>query len=300
MRFVDIGANLTDAMYAGEYHGTRRHEADLPAVVARARAAGVERMVVTGGSLEESRRAVEVAGRFEGMVATVGCHPTRCGEFEAEGVEARDYLASLLRLVQDNRARVAAIGEVGLDYDRTQFCPPEVQRRYLELQLELAAATSLPLFLHCRAAAADLVTILSRNMDKMPLGGVVHSFDGSAEERDALLALGLHIGINGCSLKTEANLAVAAGVPADRLLLETDCPWCDIRPAHAGYKLVASRFPQWPAVDKKKWREGAVVKGRNEPHTIRQVLEVVAAVREEDPEQLAETVFLNSERLFFS
>jgi len=300
MRFVDIGANLTDAMYSGEYNGTKRHEADLPAVVARACAAGVERMVVTGGSLEESKRAVEVAGRFEGMAATVGCHPTRCTEFEAEGVEARDHLASLLRLVQDNRDRVAAIGEIGLDYDRTQFCAPEVQRRYFELQLELAAATSLPLFLHCRAAAADLVTILERNMDKLPRGGVVHSFDGSAEERDALLALGLHIGINGCSLKTEANLVVAGGVPGDRLLIETDCPWCDIRPSHAGYKLVQSRFPQWPVVDKKKWREGAVVKGRNEPHTIRQVLEVLAAVRKEEPEQLAETVFLNSERLFFS
>jgi TatD DNase family protein len=132
----------------------------------------------------------------------------------------------------------------------------------------------------------------------MPAGGVVHSFDGSAEDRDRILDLGLHIGINGCSLKTEENLAVVAGVPADRLMLETDCPWCEIRPSHAGYKLVQSRFEAWPAVDKKKWREGALVKGRNEPHNIRQVLEVVAAVRKEDPEQLAETVYANTERVF--
>ena len=74
-----------------------------------------------------------------------------------------------------NRDRVAAIGEIGLDYDRTQFCAPEVQRRYFELQLELAAATSLPLFLHCRAAAADLVTILERNMDKVSCCSRCHS-----------------------------------------------------------------------------------------------------------------------------
>ena len=91
----------------------------------------------------------------------------------------------------------------------------------------------------------------------MPAGGVVHSFDGSAEERDAILALGLYIGVNGCSLKTEDNLEVVKGIPGDKLLLETDCPWCDIRPSHAGYKLIKTRFEGWPQVDKKKWREGA-------------------------------------------
>ena len=134
----------------------------------------------------------------------------------------------------------------------------------------------------------------------MPASGVVHSFDGSAEERDAILALGLYIGVNGCSLKTEENLEVVKGIPGDKLLLETDCPWCDIRPSHAGHKLIKTRFEGWPQVDKKKWKEGAVVKGRNEPHNMRQVLEVVAAVREEDPETLADTVYNNTLEVFFS
>ena len=134
----------------------------------------------------------------------------------------------------------------------------------------------------------------------MPAGGVVHSFDGSAEERDAILALGLYIGVNGCSLKTEENLEVVKGIPGDKLLLETDCPWCDIRPSHAGHKLIKTRFEGWPQVDKKKWKEGVVVKGRNEPHTIRQVLEIIAAVKEEDPQELAEKIYENTEKIFFS
>ena len=80
-------------------------------------------------------------------------------------------------------------------------------------------------------------------------------------------------------------------------MLETDCPWCEVRPSHAGHKFVKTRAE---AVDKKKWREGVVVKGRNEPHNMRQVLEFVAAVREEDPETLADTVYNNTLKVFFN
>merc|ERR1719318_851034 len=254
--------------------------------------------MVTGGNLEESRKAIDLAKEHPDLFATVGCHPTRCNEFTENGEE--EYFKNLLKLINDNREHVVAVGECGLDYDRTRFCTPEVQKTYFAKQLDLSAATRLPLFLHCRAAATDLVHILSENIEKVVSGGVVHSFDGSAEERDKILDLGFYIGINGCSLKTAANLSVMADIPVPRLMIETDCPWCEIRPSHAGHKLLSTRAEGYPTVDKKKWREGAVVKGRNEPHNIRQVLEIIAAVKERDIEELAEEIFENTENVFFS
>ena len=91
-----------------------------------------------------------------------------------------------------------------------------------------------------------------------------------------------------------------SGIPVDKLMIETDCPWCDIRPSHAGHKFVKTKFENYPAVDKKKWKQGVIVKGRNEPHNIRQVLEIIAAVKEENTEELAERIFENTEKVFFS
>ena len=167
MRFIDIGANLTDRMYSGEYNGSSKHPADLQAVIARAQEAGVEKMIVTGGSLEESRQAVKLAEQNEHLVATVGCHPTRCGEFEADGNDPDAYFDGLMALAQSNKGKVVAVGEIGLDYDRTKFCEANTQQKYLLKQLHLSEATRLPLFLHCRAAADDLVQILTEHREKV-------------------------------------------------------------------------------------------------------------------------------------
>lgn len=305
MRFIDIGANLLDDMYVGQYNDKPYHPPDLDAVLSRAWAAGLQRLIITAGSLAEAKRALELAEKDERLYCTVGCHPTRCGEFDAHPGGPEAYLQELLAVLKEGQARgkVVAVGECGLDYDRLHFCDQETQKRHFEAQFRLAKESGLPMFLHLRAAADDFLDIVSRHVSDMPRGGVVHSFDGSAEEAARILQhQQLAIGINGCSLKTEANLEVVAGLPLERIMLETDCPWCEIRPTHAGRKHVspAALAGTQAAKDRKKHSPDCQVKSRNEPANIRQVLEVVAGVKGvTDLEGAAEQIARNTEAMFF-
>jgi TatD DNase family protein len=138
--------------------------------------------------------------------------------------------------------------------------------RYFELQLDLSTTCNLPLFLHCRNAAQDVIEILSRHKNAC---GVVHSFDGRIEEAQSFIDMNFFIGLNGCSLKTEENLKTVAALPNDKILIETDCPWCEIRPTHAGYSLISKDNFFTNTVKKEKWKPDCAVKSRNEPANIR-------------------------------
>ena len=162
----------------------------------------------------------------------MGCHPTRCNDFQSNPDE---YYSQLCDGLEKYSKKIVAIGECGLDYDRLHFCSADVQRIYFERQLDLVAKYQLPLFLHCRNAFDDFYEIIQRNLTKISKNrGVVHSFDGTIEQAHKLMELGFFIGINGCSLKTDDQLKVVAELPNERILVETDCPWCAIRPSHAG------------------------------------------------------------------
>ena len=118
-----------------------------------------------------------------------------------------------------------AFGEFGLDYDRLYLTDKPQQLKYFEAQLDIAVRVQLPLFLHSRAAHEDFERLLKARLNELPRGGLVHSFTGTLEEMQRLVALGLSVGVNGCSLKSEENLEVVRSIPMERMMIETDGPW---------------------------------------------------------------------------
>lgn len=294
-KFVDIGANLTDSVFKGIYRGKEVHANDFNDVLQRAVSVGLEKIIITAGCENDIAEALDLANAHENLYCTVGVHPTRCNEFR-DASSPDEHLNKLRKFIVENKTKVVAIGEIGLDYDRTQFCDIDVQKTYFEMQLKLASETGLPLFLHSRNCASDFIEILRKYKHEIS-GGVVHSFTGSCEEANAYMDMDLFIGINGCSLKTEENLKAMASIPKGRLMIETDAPWCGIKPTHAGYTYVKSK---WDIKKKEKWTEGSTVKDRVEPCHIVQVLEVMAGYRKEDPIALCDEMYKNSLQLFFS
>ena len=327
-QYIDIGVNLTDPVFRGSYHGKQAHQDDFETVRSRAIKAGVVAQIITGGNLSESREALALAKSYDGFYSTAGCHPTRTSEMEAYDQGAQVYLANIKQLILESRkqgAKVVAVGECGLDYDRLHFSPADVQKKHFAAQLTLAAQVKLPLFLHSRAAHNDFVEIIQPHIEHIHSAlssqctvshkddaqakrvGVVHSFTGTIAEVQQLLDLGLFIGINGCSLKTSDNLQVLQHIPLSRLMLETDAPWCDPRSTHASHSHIQTfkqSNPAWHAlyqpasVKKEKWNHDSMVKGRNEPCVIGLIAATVASVKGVSIEAVAEAAMYNTRWLF--
>jgi TatD DNase family protein len=209
---IDIGANLTHAAFTH----------DLQDVVSRARAAGVESMIVTGTTAEESVRAGEIASRF-GLYSTVGMHPHHAKDFDRHTVKSLRQAAS--------HPRVVAIGECGLDFNRN-YSPHPAQEECFVAQIELAFSLSKPLFLHSRDAHPRFGKILKEHKVEK---AVAHCFTGEREELRAYVELGLYVGITGwiCDERRGRHLIdLVREIPRDRLLLETDAPYLTPRDLH--------------------------------------------------------------------
>lgn len=232
---------------------------------------------------------------------TVGVHPCNCLQFSKDKSGPESHLASLkeLALKAKQDGQCVAFGEIGLDYDRLMLCPKDAQLEYFAKQLDIAVEIDLPLFLHSRAAHADFVRLLKERLDKLPRRGVVHSFTGTEAEMLELVELGFDIGINGCSMKTPENVEVVKKVPLDRIQLETDGPWCEIRATHASTEFLKDAPEvQWKSVKKEKWVQGAMIKGRNEPCMIGRVGWAVAGMKGITLEELTEAAWANTVKMF--
>jgi TatD DNase family protein len=190
---------------------------DRDAVLARARAAGVRRMLTIGTDAGTSRAALALAEREPDVWATVGVHPHDAGESDEAAQAEVERLAT--------EPRVVAIGEIGLDFFRN-LSPPDVQERVFRRHLALARRLEKPVVVHCRDAHAETLAILAEER-AAEVGGIMHCFSGDVEIARRCLDLGLLISLAGPVTYPNARALpdVARFVPGDRLVIETDCPF---------------------------------------------------------------------------
>ncbi len=207
--------------------------ADVPGVIERSRAAGVVGWITVGTSLEDSRKAIELAGRYETMYATVGIHP-----HDAHTADPR-ALGELRQLAR--REKVVAVGETGLDFHYNFSKQPD-QKRVFEAHLEIARELDLPVVIHSRNAFDETIEILDRSGRGLK-GVVFHCFSGSAEQARMVLDRGYFVSFTGVVTfkNAEVTRQAAEVVPLNRLMIETDCPYMSPEP-------VRSRKPNEPAL----------------------------------------------------
>ncbi|NLJ33239.1 MAG: TatD family hydrolase [Firmicutes bacterium] len=195
----------------------REFDADREEVLARAKEAGVDHVLAVGSTLSSSRRARDLAQKQEQVFAAVGIHPHNSAHVTGDTFAAIRELAAA--------ERVVALGEMGLDYYR-DLSPRNIQQRVFRYQINLAKELGLPIIIHDREAHGDTVEIL-REEGAGEVGGVLHCFSGSLEMAQECIDMGFYISLAGpVTFANARRLArVAAGLPLERLLLETDSPY---------------------------------------------------------------------------
>jgi TatD DNase family protein len=213
MEYFDSHCHLDPMRYGGE----------LSEVIGRARAAGVAGMTVIGTRAADSESAADLAAREPGLAAAAGIHPNDVAAIEP------DEWDRITRLVASGR--VAAIGETGLDWFR-DYAPRELQRDFFDRHIRLAQKLGLPLVVHTRDSIRDTLDTLREALARGPLVAVLHAFTGSPQEAEEAVSLGCCLGFAGMvTFRSAADLReVAAAVPAERLLIETDSPFLSPEP----------------------------------------------------------------------
>lgn len=256
MKFFDSHSHIHDAKF----------ETDREEMLARAKEAGVERILTLGDTLRASRSAIDLALTHPGLViAAAGIHPSNANSWEPETAQELEQLLS--------HECVAVLGEIGLDYywKNDEETVRKQQEAFRE-QLRMARRLSYPVSIHSRESNADVLRILEEE-NAGEAGGVLHCFIGSAEEMQRGVELGFYIGVGGIATypKLDALRAAIETIPLDRLLIETDSPYLSPQP--------------------KRGR-------RNEPAYVAMTAEILAEHLEIHPERLAEITWENACRAF--
>ncbi|PEZ76976.1 MULTISPECIES: TatD family hydrolase [Bacillaceae] len=236
---------------------------DLEDVIERAKEAGVNNMVVVGFDRPTIIRAMELIEAYDFMYAAVGWHP----------VDAIDMTEEDLQWIEElsNHPKVVAIGEMGLDYHWDKS-PKDVQMEVFRKQIRLAKKVGLPIIIHNREATADIVNILKEE-EASRVGGIMHCFSGSAETALECINMNFYISLGGPVTFKNAKKPkeVAAAVPLDRLLIETDCPYLAPHPYRGK---------------------------RNEPSYVKLVAEQIAEIKQLTLEEVSQATTENAKKLF--
>lgn len=245
------------------------YDDDREAVLQRAQQQDVQWFLNPGTDIGTSQAAIRLAEKYESVFAGVAIHPNSTASWSPEILATIEHLAP--------HPKVVAIGEIGLDYywDKS---PKSVQQKAFEDQLALAARLEMPIIIHNREASEDVIAILRQWVPSIPARlkdrpGVFHSFSAPSEIADAALELGFYLGFTGPVTYKKADdlRAIAARVPLDRMLIETDGPFLTPHP-HRGQ--------------------------RNEPAYVHLVAERLAALRNVELEEFADQTTANAVRLF--
>ena len=236
---------------------------DLEEVIERAQDAGVKNMVVVGFDRPTITRAMELVETYDFMFAAIGWHP----------VDAIDMTEEDLQWIEELSAhpKVVAIGEMGLDYHWDKS-PKDIQKEVFRKQIRLAKKVGLPIIIHNREATADIVSILKEE-GASEVGGIMHCFSGSAETALECIDMNFYISLGGPVTFKNAKKPkeVAAVVPLDRLLIETDCPYLAPHPFRGK---------------------------RNEPSYVKLVAEQIAEIKQLSLEEVSEATTNNAKKLF--
>ncbi len=260
---IDVGVNLTN----------KRFDKDRTELITRAKNIGVEQLLITGTSVNESKRALLLCQNYQQqfpntLYATAGVHP-----HDADDVSV-NYLAELTRLAE--HPQIKAIGECGLDFNRN-FSAPEQQLKVFKEQISLAKQISKPLFLHQRDAFQPWFAELKPFADQVP-AMIAHCFTGNKYELEQCIDVGMYIGITGwiCDERRGKTLQdIVSLIPLNRLLIETDAPYLT------------------PRTIKPKPKSS-----RNEPSYLPFIVDKIAKITALDPSEIACQTSTNAQRIF--
>ncbi len=240
-----------------------QYEEDVEDVIERSREAGVTKMVVVGFDRKTITKAMELVEQYPFLYAVVGWHPVDAIDCTEEDLAWIESLAE--------HPKVVAIGEMGLDYHWDKS-PKDIQQQLFRKQIQLAKRVKLPIVIHNRDATADVVRILEEE-DAKEVGGIMHAFGGSVETAQQCIDMNFYISLGGTVTfkNAKAPKKIAAEIPLEKLLVETDAPYLTPHPYRGK---------------------------RNEPFYVTLVAEEIARIKEISVEEVASVTTKNALNLF--